>query len=83
MAACSQSLVQVLQLSPETISLAVRLGLEAHKRAETIERSETSWARVVSGLTEKEVGDILTHFNSTSVSTLNGYLFKLIDEWHG
>jgi hypothetical protein len=70
-AACSQSLVQVLQLTPETIRLAVRIGLEAYKRAETIETSDKSWARVVSGLTETEVSDALKRFNSTNVWPYN------------
>jgi hypothetical protein len=66
-------LVQVLQLSPTTIHLAVRLGLEAYKRAETIETSDKSWTRVVSGLTENEVNDVLRQFNSTNVRPCDTY----------
>lgn len=52
------------------------MGIEAYKRAETIETSEESWARVVSGMTENEVDHILGQFNSSSVSALLHVDFK-------
>lgn len=67
MAACSQSIVQVLQLSPETIDLAIRIGIEAERRAKLIEESEGSWIVVASGLSEESAGEILKDFNNKNV----------------
>lgn len=67
-AACSQSLVQVLQLTPETVDIALRLGFEAHRRAQIIEKGDGSWARVVSGLSEAEWENLLSEFHTSSVS---------------
>lgn len=71
-AACSQSVVQVLQLAPETIDLAVRVGAEAERRAALIEdRSEGgSWIVVASGLSEDAGEEILRDFNKQNVQNL-------------
>lgn len=71
-AACSQSVVQVLQLAPEAIDLAVRVGAEAERRAALIEdRSEEgSWIVVASGLSEDAGEKILRDFNQQNVPNL-------------
>lgn len=66
-AACSHSIVQVLQLAPETIDLAIRIGIEAERRAKLIEESEGSWIVVASGLSEASAEQILKDFNSKNV----------------
>lgn len=66
-AASSQSIVQVLQLSPETIDLAIRVGIEAERRAKLIEDNEGSWTLVVTGLSEDAAETIVNDFNTSNV----------------
>lgn len=72
-AACSQSIVQALQLAPETIDLAIRIGIEAERRAKLIEEGEGSWTIVVSGLSEDAAEIIVNDFNTNNVSTVNSF----------
>lgn len=74
-AACSQSIVQVLQLSPETIDLAIRIGIEAERRAKLIEESEGSWTIVVSGLSEEAGENIVKDCNTNNVSSPSTLIF--------
>ncbi|KAL9581498.1 MAG: hypothetical protein Q9212_003866 [Teloschistes hypoglaucus] len=61
--AVTTSTSQLLKLAPEIVRMALRLGLEARRRSTQIERSNHSWAAVVSGLAPWEQQKALDLFH--------------------
>lgn len=61
--AFSSSTTQLLELAPEIVRISLRLGLEASRRSEQIEKSHKSWATVVPGVPLQEQREILHRFH--------------------
>lgn len=67
--AFSSSTTQLLELAPEIVRISLRLGLEASRRSEQIEKSHKSWATVVPGVPLQEQREILHRFHHVYVRT--------------
>lgn len=68
--AVTTSTSQLLKLAPEIVRMALRLGLEARRRSVQIERSNESWATVVSSISPQEQQKALDLFHQENVSFL-------------
>ena len=62
---------EFLRLAPKFVSLSLRLGLAAARRADSIEHSESSWATAVSGMSLACIEDILKSFHDLHVSAVS------------
>ncbi|KAL9595245.1 MAG: hypothetical protein Q9179_005058 [Wetmoreana sp. 5 TL-2023] len=68
--AVTRSTSQLLRLAPEIVRMALRLGLEARRRSAQIEKSNESWATVVSGIGPQEQQEALDQFHQeNSIAT--------------
>ena len=65
--AVSKTTTQLLDLAPEIVRVSLRLGLEASRRSDQIEKSRESWATIVSGVAPFEQQEALDHFHQTHV----------------
>ena len=65
--AVSNTTSQLLSLAPEIVRVSLRLGLEAGRRSDQIEKSRESWATIVPGIAPFEQQEALDQFHQTHV----------------
>lgn len=68
--ASASSTTQLLDLAPEIVCISLRLGLEASRRSEQIEKSAESWATLVPGVPLREQKEVLHRFHQVHVRVL-------------
>lgn len=66
-AAYTTSVSELLDVSPELISIALRMGLEVFRRSEGIESSEGSWSVMILDKSVCSVQTLLEQFNEEQV----------------
>ncbi|KAM0800777.1 hypothetical protein BDR22DRAFT_821296 [Usnea florida] len=64
-AACVTSVTDLITISPEVISIAVRLGLEALRRSDNIEPSNDSWTIAVLNFSLSPIQSVLDVFHQS------------------
>ncbi|PSN68069.1 PKS16 protein [Corynespora cassiicola Philippines] len=62
-ASSSHSMVDVLRITPEIVTIAVKIGVEAYRQSELVEKSERSWSFALSGLSESLLQQHLDDLN--------------------
>ena len=66
-AACATSVTDLLAISPEVVSIAVRLGLEALRRSNSIEASNSNWTIAVLDALASSIQSSLDAFHESQV----------------
>lgn len=66
--AVSSTVGQLLDVSPNIVRLALRLGLSAWRRSAQIEKSTESWAAIVSGIPPTKQQEAIDAFHRGKVS---------------
>lgn len=66
-AACVTSVTDLLTISPEVISIAVRLGLEALRRSNNIEPSNDNWTIAALNISLNPIQSMLDMFHQSQV----------------
>ena len=67
--AVSNTNSQLLCLAPEIVRVSLRLGLEASRRSDQIEKSRENWAVIVPGMAPREQQEALDQFHQVHVRT--------------
>lgn len=66
-ASVASSVKNLVDIGPEIVSIALRTGLEAHKRAQRIEPGRGNWSLVIIGIPTLELQAILEDFHRCTV----------------
>lgn len=66
--ATATSVAQLIQMSREVVSLSIRIGIEAQRRSDEIERGSQDWTLCVSKLAVDTAQTMLDTFNDAKVS---------------
>ena len=69
-AAFSTCLTDLVEMTPQIIRIALRLGFAIVQRAVSIENTMKSWSIVILGSTEEQISSIIHDFNDYQVRVL-------------
>lgn len=67
-AACIDSTSDLLELAPEIVRIAARLGSCVGRRSWALQPTSGSWATSISGITIDQLQDAIQQYNETYVS---------------
>lgn len=78
-AACTRSLDELVDLAPETVAIAFRIGMDVDRRTASLgnDRSQ-SWAKAVFGVTASDAQRAVDKFLLSEVSRFKAYRASLV-----
>ncbi|GLI79954.1 type I iterative PKS [Penicillium ochrochloron] len=64
-AASSASWADLVELGTQTVSVALRLAVEVHRRSQAIEKSASSWSTAIRGVSQTDMETIINSFHES------------------